>query len=376
LRSELIFFFVLAFFHRFSWLYCVIGVIYKCCCVIINFIMSEASDSTTVRGDSAKPSGIRVLVFILFLVFVVLVIVFSWRYSKFFVDNLLVFIVVALIGFFLIKYDYLIQLMDYERAVIFRFGKLNRVSGPGWALIFPPIESFRKVDLRVKTIDIPAQNVVTKDGIEIAVDGVVYLKVKNDKQSVINSVIQVDDYMRASELFVIGMIRSEAGKLDLNQLISRVDELDFNLKQMLSKLAVNWGVVVEDVVIQDIQVPKRVLEATEEQKAAIQRKLARMEAAEAHKAEIEAVRSAAENLSDKALAYYYVRALEKLGEGQSSKFIFPMELSELAKVISKQRDEKEVEALFKKYAPYFASLVQENQSSSKNSKVKRPKKSK
>ncbi|MEM4390368.1 MAG: SPFH domain-containing protein [Candidatus Diapherotrites archaeon] len=338
--------------------------------------MSEASDSTTVRGDSAKPSGIRVLVFILFLVFVVLVIVFSWRYSKFFVDNLLVFIVVALIGFFLIKYDYLIQLMDYERAVIFRFGKLNRVSGPGWALIFPPIESFRKVDLRVKTIDIPAQNVVTKDGIEIAVDGVVYLKVKNDKQSVINSVIQVDDYMRASELFVIGMIRSEAGKLDLNQLISRVDELDFNLKQMLSKLAVNWGVVVEDVVIQDIQVPKRVLEATEEQKAAIQRKLARMEAAEAHKAEIEAVRSAAENLSDKALAYYYVRALEKLGEGQSSKFIFPMELSELAKVISKQRDEKEVEALFKKYAPYFASLVQENQSSSKNSKVRRPKKSK
>ncbi len=330
--------------------------------------MSDNSNEKAMAGHesladshgSLKRKGrpLRALAFLLFLFLLFLLLVFSLRYYDFFVQNLAVLFLLVLVVFLLARYDYLIRLSDYERAVVFRLGKLNRVSGPGWTLVFPPFETFRKVDLRVKTIDIPVQNIVTKEGIQVTIDGVVYLKVKSDKQSVINSVVQVDDYIHASELFVIGMIRAEAGKLDLNQLISRVDELNNNLKLMLSKLAVNWGVDVEDVVIQDIRVPKKVLDATEEQKAAIQRKLARLESAEAHKAEIEAVRSAAENLSDKALAYYYVKALEKLGEGQSAKFIFPLELSELAKAVSGQSDEKKVEELLKKYAPFFSSLAE------------------
>ena len=308
-------------------------------------------------ANHGSAEGFKRNVFLFAGLLVLLLVAGAWQYQKAVMANLYWIIPLAVIALLASRYDYILQLMDYERAVIFRLGRFNRVGGPGWVLVLPPLEGYRKVDLRVKTIDIPAQDVVTTVGIEITIDGVVYLKVKDDTQSVKNSVLQVEDYMRASELFVIGMIRSEAGKLELNQLVSRVDELDTSLKQMLSKLAVNWGVIVEDVVIQDIQIPKKVLEATEEQKAAIQRKLARLEAAEAHKAEIEVVRAAAENLSDKALAYYYVRALEKLGEGKSTKFIFPMELSELAKTIMKKdSDGPEVAELLKKYAPLVKSL--------------------
>ena len=95
-----------------------------------------------------------------------------------------------------------------------------------------------------------------------------------------------------------------------------------------------------------------------EQKAAVQRKLARMEGAKAHQAEIEAVKAAAENLNDKSLAYYYIRALDKLGKGKSTKLVFPMELTRLADSISnKNMSDDDLEKLLKKYAPIVKKLA-------------------
>ncbi len=299
----------------------------------------------------------------LFVLLVVVLAIFAFavfRNVDFILDNLALALAVFAIVYLVSRYTYLLQLQDYERAVIFRFGKLNRVGGPGWTLVLSPLETFVVVDLRTKTIDVPKQDVITKDGIDVSLDAVIYLKVKDDNASVVNSVIKIDDYVKASELFVLGAIRSECGKLTLTELISSLGDLADVLKKQLEDIARKWGVEVEEAVIQDIDIPKTVLEAMHNQKAAVQNKLARIEQAQGHQAEIEAVKAAASQLNDKTLAYYYVKALEKLGEGKSSKIIFPMELTNLARSLSGEKglSQDGLEGMLKKYAPVVRAFVE------------------
>jgi regulator of protease activity HflC (stomatin/prohibitin superfamily) len=274
----------------------------------------------------------------------------------FWIALLLVFI------FLIMKYEILLMLKEYERAVIFRLGKAYRVGGPGWTLLIPFIETYEKVDLRVQTVDIPKQEVITKDNIELRVDAVVYLRVKKDKESVIRSVVEVKDYLRASKLFVISSIRNIVGSFKLSDVIANSDKLNQNLLTELQELASEWGIKVESANFKDINIPKTVIDAMHAEKAAVQRKLATIQNAEGSKAEITAVREAAETLSDRALAYYYLKALEKLGEGASTKFIFPVELTNLAHSIKnvmkkEENPQPELEALFRQYAPVIKKIA-------------------
>lgn len=133
------------------------------------------------------------------------------------------------------KYDIFLQLVDYERAVIYRFGKFHRVGGPGWTLIWPIIETYAYVDLRVKTIDVLVQRVVTHDGVEVKIDAVVYLKVKKDKQSVVNSVIEVENYVQASQLFIISSLRDVVGSMELGDIISNIEGINARIKENLER---------------------------------------------------------------------------------------------------------------------------------------------
>ncbi len=308
---------------------------------------------------------------IIFLGFVILIVVFVFlllQNAEFITENALLVGLILVFLYLIAKYDYILQLRDFERAVIFRFGKVNRVKGPGWTMVFPPAENYTTVDLRTKTIDIPRQQVITKDNVEVTIDAVIFLKVSKETSAIINSVIEVDDYTKASKLYVIGLIRDKAGSLELTELISQVEELNTSLKEDLEKIAKKWGVIVEEASIKDINIPREVMQAMHHQKAAVQKKLARMEDAKGHQAEIEAIRAAAENLGDKAIAYYYIRALEKIGEGKSTKFILPMELTNLAKSLSGKSGEENVEQLLKDYAPVVKNLLGKNSEPTKKKK--------
>ncbi|HZX19830.1 MAG TPA: SPFH domain-containing protein [archaeon] len=302
--------------------------------------------------------GAKQLIFLVLVVVVITIVFILLQNTDLIVDNILPIAILLIVLFLIVRYDFVLQLKDYERAVIFTLGKVNRVGGPGWAVLFPPFESGEVVDLRTKTIDIPRQNIVTKDNVEVNIDAVVYLKIGKDNASVINSVVEISDYIQASKQYVIGLIRDKAGSLTLTELISSIEELNKSLRTDLDRLASKWGVQVEEAAIKDIQIPKTVIQAMHEQKASVQRKLARMEGAKAHQAEIEAVKAAAEQLSDKALSYYYIKALEKLGEGKSTKFIFPMELTKLAqKLSSDELSETQVQKLLEKYLPLIKDLA-------------------
>lgn len=281
-----------------------------------------------------NPEQMKTVVFgvILLLVVVVIAAFFLFQAALLLIFPWLVLAIIVLAVFS--KYDFLVQLQEYERALVFRFGKLARVTGPGWFVLVPGIENFEKVDLRVQTIDIPPQDIITKGNIECKIDAVIYMKVGAAKEDVIKSVIKVEDYRKAAQLYVASTLRDIAGGMSLAELIANVEMLNSQLKEKLQAISKDWGVLVDAVEIKDINIPKTVLDAMHEEKAAEQKKLARMEAAIAHKAEIEAVKEAAAGLDERALSYYYIRALERMSKGKATKIIFPIELSNLAGLLA------------------------------------------
>ncbi len=319
----------------------------------------------------------KYVIFLAIIVLILVIVGFIFTYSDFLLSNIYWLIILGVFLYVIWKFDFILQLLDYERAVVYRFGKVNRVGGPGWAFIWPIIETYAKVDLRTKTIDVEKQDVVTKDGIELSVDAVIYLKVKKDRQSVVNSVIEVEDYTMAAKLFVISSIRDVIGAMLLSEVISHIEIINAQIKENLESISTNWGIAVESVEIKDVQIPKIVLDAMHEEKAAVQQKLARMEKALAHKAEIEAVKEAAASLDDKALAYYYIKAIETMSHSKGSKVFFPAEFSKLAQAFSssqilKASDGKETKEVKKILADYVDSAV----SKAKNEKPKSNKTSK
>jgi len=303
---------------------------------------------------------------------VIVVLIFIFIQNQEAIISNLFWVGLLVIFLFLVgKYDVVVELRDYERAVVFRFGKINRVVGPGWAIIIPLVENYNQIDLRTQTIDTKPQNVITKNGVELTVDAVIYMNVRKESESVIKSIVQVENYKEASRLFVISLVRDAIGDLELNEVISNIEEMNQRLTKELDVISNQWGIKVDAVKIKDVKIPPVVLSAMHDEKAAEQRKLARFEEALAHKKEIEVVKEAAENLSDRAIAYYYVKALEKLGEGSSTKFIFPMELSKIASAIGGKiegSNEKNLEELFKKYAPAIKTFVEEKKTKKKKKK--------
>lgn len=252
----------------------------------------------------------------------------------FLLQNILLLVFLAVLGIVFWKTDVLLRLREYERAVIMRLGKVTRVGGPGWAIVLPFIEEPHLVDLRTQAVDIPKQEVINKDTVKLVVDTVLYIKVRDDKQSVINSIVEVKDYKEAIVLFVSARMRDIVGSMNLETIITSVERINAELAKEAEKFSENWGIAIERIEIQEIQLPESIQKAIHEQQAAVQERLARIERAEAQKAEIEAVNKATETLSDKALTYYYIKALEEMSRGKSTKLVFPMEVSRLAESVS------------------------------------------
>ncbi|MCX8158250.1 MAG: SPFH domain-containing protein [Candidatus Diapherotrites archaeon] len=319
----------------------------------------------------------EIVFFAIILAFAFLIFIFFY-FQDTITRNILWLVLLVVFLALIIRYDFLLTLQEYERVVIFRFGRVNRVSGPGWCFVFPPFETYRLVDLRVITLDVPKQDVITKDKVELKIDAVVYLKVKKDKQSIINSVVEVKDYKEATILYVIARVRDIIGSMTFDEVISNVNHINQELKKGIEEISKEWGITCEAVELKDVDVPDVVMDAMHKSKAAFHEKKARQEQAEAHMAEIEAVRQAAEKLSDKALAYYYIKALEELGKGKSTKFVFPMEISALVSSISSKlstkQDSKEIEELFRYYEPKLKEVLDKLEEKEKADKKDKRKK--
>jgi len=165
---------------------------------------------------------------------------------------------------------------EYERAVIFRLGRLLGAKGPGIFFIIPGVDKFFKVDLRVLAADVPKQRVVTKDNVSVDVDAVVYYRVFDP----VKAVTTVTDYNTACQLLSQTTLRDVLGQVELDELLTKREELNKRLQTILDVATDPWGIKVASVTIKDVSLPETMLRAMAKQAEAERERRARVIVAE------------------------------------------------------------------------------------------------
>lgn len=175
------------------------------------------------------------------------------------------------------------QINEYQRGVKFLFGKYYSVMQPGWRIVWPIIQSYQKVDIRVKAVDVPDQEAITKDNISARINAVIYYRVINAEKAV----IQVENFRYAVSQLAQTTMRNVVGELDLDELLSNRNEASSRIRQIIDALTDPWGISVENVELKDVTLPedmKRTIakqaEAERERRSVIIKAQGELEAAE------------------------------------------------------------------------------------------------
>ena len=211
---------------------------------------------------------------------------------------------------------------EYERGVIFRLGRLVGARGPGLFLILPIVERMVKVDLRVVTMDVPRQDVITKDNVTVKVDAVVYFRVINPE----DAVVKIMDYFRATSLVAQTTLRSVLGQSDMDELLSRREDVNQRLQQIIDEATEPWGIKVTIVEVRDVSLPADMINAMSRQAQAERERRAKVIHAEgefqaaARLAEAGAVMAA----EPATLQLRYLQTLTEIASEKNSTVVFPI----------------------------------------------------
>ena len=195
---------------------------------------------------------------------------------------------------------------EYERVVIFRLGRLSGVKGPGLFLIIPFIDKAMKIDLRIVTIDVPKQGVITRDNVTVEVDAVVYYKVVEPGAAI----TQVENFMFATSTLSQTTLRDVLGQMELDELLSERENINKEIQELLDAYTDPWGIKVTGVTIRDVVLPETMKRAIAKQAEAEREKRARVILAEGEF-------QAAQRMKEAATLYEGVPAAIKLRELQT-----------------------------------------------------------
>ncbi len=211
---------------------------------------------------------------------------------------------------------------EYERGVIFRLGRLVGARGPGLFFILPLVERMVKVDLRVVTMDVPRQDVITRDNVTVKVDAVVYFRVFNPE----DAVVKVMDYIRATSLVAQTTLRSVLGQSDLDELLSKRDELNLRLQQIIDEATEPWGVKVTIVEVRDVGLPAEMIRAMARQAEAERERRAKVIHAEGEYQAAERLAEAGAVMAAQptTLQLRYLQTLTEISSERNSTVIFPI----------------------------------------------------
>lgn len=219
------------------------------------------------------------------------------------------------------------QINEYQRGVHFRLGRFTRVKGPGWRLVLPVIESMQKVDIRVKAVDVPNQEAITRDNISTQINAVIYYKVKDAGKAV----IEVEDFRFAVSQLAQTTMRNVVGELELDELLQQREAASAKIREIVDTLTDPWGIQIDNVELKDVLLPedmKRVIgkqaEAERERRAVVIKALGEVEASEN-------LKKAASTLSETtgALHLRTLNTLNDLSSDQSNTVIFAIPLEVL-----------------------------------------------
>ena len=144
------------------------------------------------------------------------------------------------------------QISEYERGIKFRFGKFVKIMNPGWKIVLPIIESYKKVDIRTKAVDVPEQDAITKDNVSVRINAVIYYKVFDASKAI----LAVERYQYAVGQLAQTTMRNAVGAVSLDELLSERDKISTEICKVIDEATDPWGIKVENVELKDVKLPE------------------------------------------------------------------------------------------------------------------------
>lgn len=217
-------------------------------------------------------------------------------------------------------------LNEYERGVVFRLGKFAGVRGPGLIILIPGVEKMTKIDLRVVTMDVPSQDIITKDNVTLTVNGVVYFRVNNPEKSI----IQVENFYHATAQISQTTLRSVIGQYEMDEVLSQREDINNKLQVILDELTEPWGIKVTNVELKAIDLPESMQRAMAKQAEAEREKRAKIISADGEFQAAKKLAQAAEVLATQkdAITLRYLDTMRDIssGSGKTTTF-FPLPIN-------------------------------------------------
>jgi len=219
-------------------------------------------------------------------------------------------------------------LKEYERGVIFRLGRLIGEKGPGLILLIPIIDKMQKVSLRLVTLDVPPQDVITRDNVSIKVNAVVYFRVMDSN----NAVVQVENYLYATSQLSQTTLRSVLGQVELDELLAEREKINENLQDILDRQTDPWGIKVTNVEVKHVDLPQEMQRAMARQAEAERDRRAKVIHAEGEFQAATKLQDAAKimELHPMTLQLRYLQTLTEISSEKSTNTIFPIPLDLIA----------------------------------------------
>ncbi|MCG6117864.1 MAG: slipin family protein [Aquimonas sp.] len=236
----------------------------------------------------------------------------------------------ALIGLLLNTFK---VLREYERAVVFQLGRFQKVKGPGLIIIIPVLQTMERVDMRTLVMDVPSQDVISRDNVSVKVNAVLYFRVTDPQKAIIN----VERYLEATSQLAQTTLRSVLGQHDLDQMLSERDKLNADIQEILDGQTEAWGIKVANVEIKHVDLNETMIRAIARQAEAERQRRAKVIHAEGEKQAAEMLLQAAQTLGGdpRAIQLRYMQTLTEIASEKNSTIVFPMPMELMDTLISK-----------------------------------------
>lgn len=229
---------------------------------------------------------------------------------------------VVVIVLFFVVVNAIKVLREYQRGVIFTLGRFTSVKGPGLIFVIPVIQQMVRVDLRIVTMDVPGQDVISRDNVSVKVNAVVYFRVMQPDKAI----IQVERYLEATSQLAQTTLRAVLGKHELDEMLSEREKLNADVQQILDAQTDAWGIKVTTVEIKHIDLNETMVRAIARQAEAERERRAKVIHAEGEKQAAQALMEAAEILATQpsAMQLRYLQTLTQVAGDKSSTLVFPV----------------------------------------------------
>ena len=233
------------------------------------------------------------------------------------------------------------QITQYQRGLRFTMGRYSGLMNPGWRLVWPIIQFHKKVDLRVKAVDVPNQEAITKDNISVSVNAVIYYKIREADKAI----LEVEDFFYAISQLAQTTMRNAVGQVDLDELLSARDRVSENIRAIIDKASDPWGIEVINVELKDITLPEEMKRVIGKQAEAEREKRAIIIKAEGEVIAASNMAKAAQTLSESkgALHLRTLQSINDISSDQSNTIVFavPLEILRAFEKFGKEEEKKE-----------------------------------